>query len=212
MSGGLAVPFTFAAFYYQGHERRLFSLLAFGALLVFSIRVVVKNYQLLEKQKPKFKLACHKDITACAVPNAGNSMKYFRVIVEADCVIEIEKCVGHLIKIEKDGVIIYDHDIRELPFAPAERDDCLAKTISPSIPYPLDVLVTYNDEHTVFFATKGRPCAALDQNGKYIFAENGEYILHVSVSGKEVPTVEAKLKFVWHGQWSTATMDKIIEF
>lgn len=113
--------------------------------------------------------------------------------------------------------IIYDHDIRELPFAPAERDDCLAKTISPNISYPLDVLVIYNVVHAIFFgtsqnavnfATKGH-CAALDQNRKYVFDSEGDYILHVSVSGKRVPTTEAKLKLVWRGQWFTATMEKI---
>lgn len=49
MSGGLTVPFTIAAFYFQGHDRRIFVFLAFCALVVFAIRVVWKNYALVEK-------------------------------------------------------------------------------------------------------------------------------------------------------------------
>ena len=50
MSGGLSIPFAIAALNYQGHERRIFILLAFCALVVFAIRVVWKNYTLMEKQ------------------------------------------------------------------------------------------------------------------------------------------------------------------
>jgi hypothetical protein len=49
MSGGLTVPFTIAALYYQGHNRRLFVILAFVALAIFAIRAVWRNYQLQEK-------------------------------------------------------------------------------------------------------------------------------------------------------------------
>jgi len=49
MSGGLSIPFAIAALTYQGHERRIFILLAFCALVVFAIRVVWKNYTLMEK-------------------------------------------------------------------------------------------------------------------------------------------------------------------
>lgn len=57
MSGGLTVPFTIAAFYFQGHDRRLFVFLAFGALVVFAFRLMWTNYQLLEKLKTN-KLPC----------------------------------------------------------------------------------------------------------------------------------------------------------
>lgn len=164
--------------------------------------------KLIEKQKPKFKLSCRKDINGCAIENPDGSMKFFRLQVETDCVNGIKECKGHLIKIEKDGVTVYDHDAIELPFARAHEPDCLAKTISPNVPYFLDVLVTYNPVHVVNFATKGHS-PATNEKREYIFANKGEYILTVSVSGKDVPTVSAKLKFVWKGQWFTATIEKI---
>ncbi len=160
------------------------------------------------KLKPKFKLSCNKDITGCAIENPNGSMKFFRLQVETDCIDGIKECKGHLIKIEKDGVVVYDHDAVELPFARAEETDSLAKTIFPSVPYFLDVLVTYNPVHAVNFATKGH-FPALNQNREYIFAKTGEYILTVGVSGKGVPTVKTRLKFDWKGQWFTATIEQI---
>lgn len=168
-----------------------------------------KIAELEERFKPKFKLYCSKEISACAVPNPSNTMRYFRVVVEVDCATEIENCTGYLTKIEKDGLVIYDHDPRELPFAPSDREDCLAKTLSPKISYLLDVLCTINAVHAVFFATKGQPCAALNKEGEYIFGEEGEYILYVSVKGNAAPTISLKLKFNWTGNESTATIEKI---
>jgi len=205
MSGATSIPLAFFALFSSGtNPKWWFALLAIIALWICIIRMAYKNY-------PKFKLSCSKEITACAVPNQANSMKYFRMVVETNCVNGIENCKGHLLKVEKDGVIIYDHDPRELPFAPAETDDCLAKTIYPNIPEHLDVLCIINPVHAVCFAMKGQPCGALNHKREYIFEENGEYILHVSVTGKGVPTAQAKLKFDWKGQWFTATMEKINE-
>jgi hypothetical protein len=203
MSGAFSIPFALAALFLDAsHGKEIFAVLAFVTLFICALRMAYRNF-------PKLKLSCRKEITGCAVPNPDNSMKYFRMLVETDCGHEIENCVGHLIKIEKNGKTIYDHDPRELPFAPAERDDCLSKTIAPGIPYFLDVLNTINAVHAVFIATKAYPTGALNQNREYIFADAGEYILTVSVSGNDVPTATAKLKFIWQGQWFTATMEKM---
>lgn len=51
MSGAISIPFAFAALFSEGHPRRYFALLAFVALWVFVIRVVWKNYQMLEANK-----------------------------------------------------------------------------------------------------------------------------------------------------------------
>lgn len=164
----------------------------------------------IERNAPKFKLSCRKDITGCAIENPDGSMKFFRMQVETDCVNGIENCKGHLIRIEKDGKVVYDHDARELPFARADEPDSLAKTISPNVPYFLDVLVTYHRVDKVHFATKGHS-PALNEKREYIFENRGEYILTVSVSGKDAPTATAKLKFDWNGQWFTSTIEKLKE-
>jgi hypothetical protein len=51
MSGGLSIPFAFAALFSQGHQKSVFALLAFFALLVFAVRVTWNNYKMLETQK-----------------------------------------------------------------------------------------------------------------------------------------------------------------
>lgn len=162
---------------------------------------------LREKLKPKFTLSCKKDITGCAITAPDGSYKFFRLRVETDCVNGIEGCKGHLIKIEKDGFTVYDHDAVELPFARAEEIDSLSKTLFPDNPYFLDVLVTHNPTNTVLFATKGH-FRAWDQNQQYIFSKTGKFILTVAVSGRGVPTAITKLQFDWNGQWSNATIEK----
>src|ERR1700679_2476661 len=134
MGCSTSIPFAYFALFSDGtHAKWWFALLSLAALWICTIRMAYQNY-------PKLKLSCNKNINACAVPNAGNSMKYFRMVVETGCVNGVENCKGHLIKVEKNGIVVYDHDPRELPFAPAERDDCLSKTISPNVPEHLDVL------------------------------------------------------------------------
>jgi hypothetical protein len=208
MSGATSIPLAFIALLQQGHERRFFALLAFCALWVCVIKLAWMNYQLLEKQKPKFRLSCGKDIIGCNVPSLNGSMQFFRLCVEAQGQNEIKNCRGHLIKIEKDGNVVFGHDSLILTFARAEDPDTLAKTLHPNIPEFLDVLCTVNVVHTVCTADKNRT-PALDQNRDYVFSLTGDYILTVAVSGDGVPPATAKLKFTWKGQWMTASIEKI---
>ncbi len=203
MSGALSIPFALAALIFHGHERIIFALLAFFTLWICVLIMACKNY-------PKFKLFCHKGIQGCAVTNDDQTMKFFRVRVETSCMNGIEGCLGHLTMIVKNNVIVFDHESRELPFAPSNTDDSLAKTIFPDTPYYLDVLAIHCPTKTIYIATKGG-CVSKDKNGNYVFGGSGEYILHVNVTGKGVATASVKLKFDWRGDWATATMEKFIE-
>jgi hypothetical protein len=162
----------------------------------------------IEKNQPKFKLSCDKHIQGCAVMNDLRTHIFLRALVETQCVSGIENCVGHLTKIEKDGVVIYDHDPRALPFAPSTDTDSLTKTIFPNNPYFLDVLVLWHHQNYVLFATKTNTVPN-DKNGEYIFKNDGQYILTVSVSGKNVPTELVKLKLDWKSNWQTAGWEKL---
>lgn len=53
MSGALSIPFALAAFQFEGHERRLFAILAFCALWVLTIRLAWKNYQIMMIDAPQ---------------------------------------------------------------------------------------------------------------------------------------------------------------
>ncbi len=163
---------------------------------------------LLERLKPKFKLSCGKDIPGCAVMNDKRTHIFLRMLVETDCVDGIKNCCGHLTKIEKNGVTVFDHESRQLPFAPSTDNDSVAKTIYHNTPYFLDVLVLWYYMNQVIVATKVIS-PAHDKNGAYIFKDNGEYILTVSVSGEKVPTEPTKLRLDWKNDWQAAFLEKI---
>jgi hypothetical protein len=99
-----------------------------------------------------------------------------------------------------------------LPFAPSESADSLSKTIFPQVPYFLFVT---NETRPVRFAAKGTfadqgdRTFVINQIKDLVFLLPGEYILHVTVSGKGVVSASAKLKFVWKVNPLDSTMEKI---
>ncbi|MGA2685438.1 MAG: hypothetical protein ABSF51_10335 [Verrucomicrobiota bacterium] len=222
MSGGLSVLFTLGAFFYE-HERRMFVFLAFAALWLCVVRLAYQNY-------PKFKLECSKDIDLCATPKDANKARYFRMRVLTNCVNGIEKCSGNLEKIEKDGIVVFQGDATELPFAKPENRSELSILMKPEIYHWLDILVVIIHHYTkeelgilfdytktplpadrdiVLISTKQPYTPPNDINGQYAFNQIGEYILYVSVSGKGVPTAKAQLKFNWTGKANTSTIERI---
>jgi hypothetical protein len=202
MSGAISIPLAFLAVIFGGKAGFWFGVLAFVALWVLAIRLAWRNY-------PKIRLSCNKDIQGCAVLNDEGNWKLLRLLVETDCVTEIENCLGHLTKIEKGGVVVFEHESRELPFAPSETEDSLSKMLFQDTPYFLDILAIHTPRNLIFIATKGKNSPATDNKKRYIFSEMGEYVLTVSVSGKRVPTQSARLKLDWRGNWDTATIEKI---
>lgn len=210
MSGAISIPLAFIALLLPGNERKIFAVLAFCALWALVIRMGWKNYQLLEKQKPKFKLACSKDIPGCTAPNHDHTWTYLRILATTETIVGIEGCLVHLTKIEKDGVVVFDHESRELPFAPSEDADSLAKTLSHGVQYYLDVFGIHWPRSTIFIAAaNGRTIFEKNKNGQYIFQDNGEYIVTVNVSGKNTPAVEMKLKLNWTRNPITTVLDAI---
>src|SRR5579872_2004616 len=134
MSGAISIPLAFLGLFSNGAQPKWwFALLAFIALWVCVLIMAYGNF-------PKFRLSCGTNIPGCAVPNDNHTLKFLRVCVQTTCMKEVENCLGHLTKIEKNGEIIFDHESRELPFAPSTSSDSLAKTVFPRTPFYLDVL------------------------------------------------------------------------
>ena len=133
MSGSFSVLFTAAAFHFQGHDRRLFVILAFGALWICVLRLAYKNY-------PKFKVDCSKEIELCATPQNTTVARYFRVRVSTKWVNAIEECSGNLEKIEKDGVVVFEGDATVLPFSKPEDRRDVSIIMKPDVNYWLDIL------------------------------------------------------------------------
>lgn len=217
----------------------------FGAWLIWFVVHILKapheiykdindKYKIeLAKNKPKFKLSCIKDTEGrpLLIPNTNGA--FFRIRVETECVNGIKNCVGNLLKIEKDGVVVFGHDTLKLPFSKAEDPKCLEKTIAQNTPEWLDILIVVlyqpparnlieieirahnphafakdDDRDHIGIATKPHS-KALDINGNYIFERAGEYILHVNVVGDDAPTATARLKFNWSGYAKTSTIEII---
>lgn len=214
----------------------------FGGLFLFwcMARAPYKIYKELydkyeseiEKSLPKFKLSCGDYPAGCKVKSGNGQVYFFRMRVETDCINGIEKCLGHLTKIEKDGEIVFEHDSLELPFAKSEEPDSLAKRIGRGDPKWLDILFVKvhqprrmdsteilarinnphafqkeDDRDRVWIATR-QPSSANDINGNYIFETAGEYILCVNVIGDKADA-RAVLKFTWTGYAATSTIEKI---
>ncbi len=204
LSGAISTALAILALTAEGPPRIYFSILAFLALWVCVIRLGIANYALLDRQKPKFKISCGHDIPGCTVDSPGNNTRYFRLLVKTDSVTTVHKCRGYLSKIEKGRVVLFDYDRRDLPFAPAEAEDSLEKTIFPDTPYHLDILAVAGGK--VYICIKGR-MPAVNTDGKPIFQECGEYLLTVGVCGENVPTQIVKLKFSVNDNWTEDTLE-----
>ena len=129
LSGVGSAALTVAAVLSQGSDRKIYALLAFAALWVFALRVVWKNYQMLQQQKPKFKISCGNGIPGCTFVSPGNNTRYFRLLVKTDGVTTVHKCRGYLAKIEKGRLMLFDDDRRDLPFVPSEAENSWKQTI-----------------------------------------------------------------------------------
>lgn len=206
MSGVISIALAFMAVAWEGSPRIYFSILAFLALWVCVIRIGIANYALLERQKPKFQIACGKNIPGCAVNSPRNNSRFLRLLVKTDCVTAVHKCRGYLSKIEKGRVVLFDYGRRDLPFSPSEAEDSLEKTIFPNAPYHLDVL-TIADGNVYICVKGGMPASNTD--GKPLFHDYGEYLLTVGVCGENVPTQIVKLKFSVNENWTENTLEMV---
>ena len=133
LSGVGSAALTVAAVLAQGSGRKIYALLAFAVLWVLALRVVWKNYQMLQQQKPKFKISCGNGIPGCTVDSPGNNTRYFRLLVKTDGVTTVHKCRGYLAKIEKGRLVLFDDDRRDLPFVPSVGGRFSEKTIFPNL-------------------------------------------------------------------------------
>jgi hypothetical protein len=188
-------------------------------ILAFCIHVVLKApYKIIKEQdktlsefeerlRPKFKLSCPKGDPSCVVPSLNGSLLFLRICVETDCPEGIKNCSGRLLRIEKDGIPVFNCDTISLPFSKSEDPDSLAKTVSPKIKYNVDILSIVKVVHCIMVAAKP-PYPLLDQNRDYPFNESGDYILDVAVCG-DAPTETIRLRFTWGRQWDSARIEEI---
>ena len=123
MSGGLSIPFAFAALFSQGHQKSVFALLAFVALLLFAVRVVWKNYTMLEMQRMPLEIE--------SLPCLGERR-------EADCFVRVKNPS----KADATGVKVNLMRITPVPSHPSRKEPV-------SIQYPIPLRPRYPAGETI---------------------------------------------------------------
>jgi hypothetical protein len=113
------------------------------------LEIYEKLQKEIERNTPKFMVSCNKETEGCAFSIPASNAAFFRMRVVTDCFGGIKNCRGNLLRIEKDGIVIFGHDTPKLPFAKSEDPKCLEKTIAQNTPEWLDILfIIINQPHT----------------------------------------------------------------
>ena len=161
---------------------------------------------------PQLRMSCHPKIPGCVKETRFTRERiptnFFRVRVEAVGAQSIKNCTAILTSIEKDGTARWGGDSAKMTFAQGEQPDTFAKTIRNKAPEFFDVLaVTSKGEMFpgTYDANHGR-WWPYHPTLPEIFSEHGDYIIAVAVSGDDVPTETATLKFRWTGNWQTSSL------
>jgi hypothetical protein len=134
----------------------------------------------------------------------GLPVKFLRVVVHVAGRESVPNCTGYLTEIRKNHEIKWEGDNARLTFAPGEAPDALSKTIRENIPEFLDVLIV-TSKNEIFVGTQGRGWPYLPRLHD-IFAEPGDYLLSVSITGDGMPTAAPPLTFTWTQNWETSRL------
>jgi hypothetical protein len=130
---------------------------------------------------------------------------WFRIVLESESVSPITNCCGVLTEITKDGKTVMGVETFALKFASGKSEENEAtKTIHCGIKSYLDVIAVLQN-NTVAITTAGwRAPASIDQLS--LFKEKGTYNLKVVIGCDDPFSIDAKLDFVWTGDWNTADL------
>jgi hypothetical protein len=194
ISGALSVPFIIAGLFAPNLSARIsFALLAYLGLWVMVGLQAREVLELKERLKPKLRMFWDDDGCVKHMTRAPTPFVFFRVGVESMGVDHASDCKGFLTRIEKDGTTRWSGNNVLLTFAPEEHEDATSKTIRDKVPEYLDV-ISIGQSGALFLGTKGRIWRDYFEPVGSLFAESGEYILTIKVSGRETRTVEGRLK------------------
>lgn len=161
----------------------------------------------LEKEiKPKLRCSFGKNIPGCVVRSvfSGTDTKvdYYRVKLESDFAGQINDCSGHLISLELNGQMIFNHESIALPIAPGERPNPTLKDIRDHVPEYLDVF--YIDEYNQISIVWPHGVRPNSIQSEAMFWETGTFVFHIVVSAPSTASCPIDLTLVWDGDWRTA--------
>ena len=160
----------------------------------------------IDRITPKLMLKFHPSLSV--VPDGKREFMWYRVVVTTSSIGGVEGCEGYLVKIEKDGAIVFDHETRQLPFSPNWQTNSATKDIPQDVELPLDVLaIRMSDNHIGIPVVGAGLTEPSDKHGFYLFQGHGEYVFTIKVTSKTSRTVQGKFRLVWSGiyqgvEWS----------
>jgi len=168
--------------------------------------------ELSERQKPKLDIRCSPGLPGCIPKNLGVNFvnKFFRVEIESVCDTDVVDCEAKLIKIERDGQVIWGPDVAVLTFAPWNPPhECEEKkTIRNGDTVHLDILYVQGNGE-IRMGTRDRQWKLMPRIHE-IFSSHGDYILTVRITGTPLRTETILLNFTWTGNWNTAQMRRVM--
>lgn len=133
---------------------------------------------------------------------------FLRVAVYSECNKQISGCHAKITRIDGGE----DNTSREIslpvPFSPAHDDDAFAKRIPGKETEYIDIF-TILTQNSKFVSLEHDKTYLFSNNLSQIFNNTGEYHLRLIVSGQEIITHEALLKFNWTGNWETTDLSCI---
>jgi hypothetical protein len=168
-------------------------------------------------QAPRLRLSCQPNIPGCVkqtrFTGEGLLTNFFRVKVEADGTQSVKNCTAFLTSIEISETIKWGGDSAKLTFAQGEDPEAFSKTVRSKVPEFFDVLAV-TSTNKIYPGTYLHPFGRIwpyVPTFSEIFSECGDYLLTVAVTGDEIQTETALLKFAWTRNWQTAELVLISE-
>jgi len=164
-----------------------------------------------EERRPRLEVACSNAISGCSHTAAPSMRHYFRARITLRCHQAVSGCFAKLMSIRRiDGnLVLRDHEVDDLPFAPSADSDALRKTLIPDVPIFLDILVVdirsgVNRVHIASERDGIEP--ATSANGSYVFGFPATFELTVAMGGIGIPTQTMHFQFRWDGNHKTSEL------
>jgi len=208
MSGAISIPLTWLSIANQWSARQTLAISAGAALWVFVVSLIIRNRQLLEKQKPRLKMLFTPSLDGC-IMGEDFYAKLFRVAVQTCGLCHVEKCQGYLTKVELAGENKLRGDSILLTFAPGEDEDATSKTIWQHSTKFLDLIDVMPGEIKAI-----RKSGAWEPHLpriKEIFPRVGEYVLTIQIVAPSAPTITGQFKLTLTDNVTTTSLKEITE-
>ena len=200
LTGSITVVSTFISIYASSNVAKI----VFGGTAVLAFiasanelwqqqrKIVI---ELRNKLKPKIEISFNIFEQGCVI--SLPKYKAYRLKVANVGEERLTDCRGHLKSITC-GQRKYDAQSLIMPFSPSELPESCSKTIVKGSPEFLDLFTIFEWNEIKIHCDKVPN--GFDQ--QQFFGQPGQYIFDISVSSKEAPVAEYKLKMDWTGDWT----------